>query len=59
MEQEEKLRGEVKTVMEFAYLCDRVSAGQGCLVAVTAITSWACVKYLGSMVRCCMAEDFF
>ena len=36
VEQEEKLCDEVETVMEFAYLGDRVNAGGGCEVAVTA-----------------------
>ena len=38
MEQEEKLCCEVETVMEFAYLADRVSAGAECDIALTAIT---------------------
>ena len=36
MEQEVKSCDEVKTVIEFTYLCDRVSAGGGCEAAVTA-----------------------
>ena len=36
VEQEVKLGDEVETVREFTYLGDRVSAGGGCEVAVTA-----------------------
>ena len=36
MEQEVKLCDEVETVRKFTYLGDRVSAGGGCEVAVTA-----------------------
>ena len=36
VDQKEKLCDEVKTVREFAYLGDRVSAGGGCEAAVTA-----------------------
>ena len=36
MEQEEKLCDVVETVCEFTYLGDRVSAGGGCVAAVTA-----------------------
>ena len=38
MEQEENLCDEVETGREFIYLGDRVSAGGGCEVAVTART---------------------
>ena len=38
MEQDENLCDEVETVREFTYLCDRVSAGEGCDAAVTART---------------------
>ena len=41
VEQEVKLCGEVETLLEFTYIGDRVSAGEGCEVAVTARTrSW-------------------
>ena len=38
VEQDEKLCNEVETVREFTYLGDRVSAGGGCEVVVTART---------------------
>ena len=43
VEQEDKLCDEVETVREFTYHGDRVSAGGGCEVAVTARTrcGWA------------------
>ena len=40
MEQEVKLCDEVKTVSEFTYLDDSVSAGGGCEAVVTARTRW-------------------
>ena len=46
MEQEEKLYDEVETVLEFTYLGDRVSAGGGCEVDVTARTRCGCVMFL-------------
>ena len=45
MEQEEKLCDEVKTVREFTYLGDRMSAGGGCEVVVTARTRCWLVKF--------------
>ena len=51
VEQEEKLYDEVKNVREFAYICDRVSAGRGCEAAVTAeqdlggLCLWSAVSY--------------
>ena len=36
VEQEEKLCNEVDIVQEFTYLGDKVSAGGGCVAAVTA-----------------------
>ena len=45
MEQEEKLCDEVETVQEFTDLGDRVSAGGGYKVAVTARTSCWCVMF--------------
>ena len=50
MEQEEKLCDEVETVWEFTYLGDRVSAGGGCVAAVTARTRCGWVKFI--RVRC-------
>ena len=44
MKQEERLFDEVKTVSEFTYLCDRISAGGGCDSAVTARTRCGWVK---------------
>ena len=44
MEQEEKLCDEVKTVREFTYHGDRVSAVGGCEAAVTSRTRCGCVK---------------
>ena len=44
MEQEENVCDEVKTVMEFAYLGDRVSAGGGCEAGVSARTRYGLVK---------------
>ena len=44
MEQEEKLCDEVETVKEFTYFGDRVSAGGGYDVALTAITRCGWVK---------------
>ena len=38
LEQEEKLCNEVETIIEFTYLGDRVSTGEGCEAAVTART---------------------
>ena len=46
VEQEEKLCDEVETVREFTYLCDRVSAGGGCEVAVTARKGCEWVEYM-------------
>ena len=57
MEQEEKLCDEVETVREYTYLCDRVSAGGGCEVDVTARKNVGGL-ILGSAVRCCMTGDF-
>ena len=45
MEQEERLCGEVETIMEFTYSGDWVSAGGGCEAAVTARTRCGWVKY--------------
>ena len=45
MEQEVKLCDEVETVSVFTYLGDRVSAGGGCEVGVTARTRCGWVKY--------------
>ena len=45
MEQEEKLCDEVKIGREFTYLVDRVSAGGGCEVAVTARTRCGWVRH--------------
>ena len=45
MEQEERLRDEVKTVREFTYLGDRLSAGRGCEVSVTDRTGCGWVKF--------------
>ena len=44
MEQEEKLCDEEETVWEFTHLGDRVSAGEGCEVAVTARTRCGWIK---------------
>ena len=44
MEQEKNLCHEVETVREFAFLCDRESAGGGCEAAVTARTRCGWVK---------------
>ena len=46
MEQKEKLCDEQKTVNEFTYLGDRMSAGGGCEAAVTTRTRCGWVKYL-------------
>ena len=45
MEQEVKLFDEVKTVSEFTYLGNRVSASGGCQTAVTARTRCGWVKF--------------
>ena len=45
VDQEEKICGEVDTVMEFTYLGDRVSAGGGCEAAVTVRTRCVWVKF--------------
>ena len=45
MEQEEKLCDDVKFVWEFTYPCDRVSAGGGCVAAVTARARCGWVKF--------------
>ena len=45
MVQEEMLCDDVKTVREFTYLGDRVSAGGGCEAAVTARTRCGWVKF--------------
>ena len=45
MEKEVKLCDEVKTVREFTYLGDRVSAGGGCEAAVTARTRCGLDKF--------------
>ena len=50
MQQEEKL----KTVSDFTYLGDRVSAGGGCEAAVTARTRFGWIKFR-SVVSCCMS----
>ena len=57
MELDEKLCDEVKTVMVFINVGDRVSADGGCEATVTArtICGWLC---LGSLVSCCMASYF-
>ena len=49
VEQEEKLCDEVKTVMKFTYLGERVSIGGGCEAAVTAITrcGWVMLRECG------------
>ena len=44
MDFEEKLRDQVETVREFAYLGDRVSAGGGCEAALTSRTRCGLVK---------------
>ena len=46
VEQEEKLCDEVKTVREFTYLGDGVSAGGGYVAAVTARTRCGWVKFM-------------
>ena len=45
MEQEEELCDEEGTVREFTYLGDRVSAGGGCDVAMTARTRCGWLKF--------------
>ena len=45
MEQEVKLCGDVEAVQEFTYLGDRVSAGGGCMAAVTARTRCGLVTF--------------
>ena len=45
MEQKEKLCDEVETLGQFTYLSDRVSAGGGCEVAVTAKTRCGWVRF--------------
>ena len=45
VEQEVKLCDEVKTVSEFTYLGNRVSAGGGCVAVVTARTRCGWVKF--------------
>ena len=45
MEQEVNLCDEDKTVSEFTYLVDRVSAGRGCEAAVSARTRCGWVKF--------------
>ena len=54
VEQKIMLCDEMETVREFTYLGDRVSAGGGCEVAVTARTRCWWVS-LGSAVSWCMA----
>ena len=46
MEQEEKSCDEVKTVREFTYLGDRVSAGGGCEAAVNTRTRCRWDKFI-------------
>ena len=45
MEREERLCDEVKTVREFTYLGDRVSAVGGCEAAMTARTRYRWVNF--------------
>ena len=47
----------MKTVREFTYLGDRVSAGDGCVAAVTVRTRCLSLS-LGSVVSCLMTGDF-
>ena len=56
VEQEEKLCGEMKTVREFTYLGDRVSAVGGYYAAVTVRIRSGRVKFRGA-VSCCIAGD--
>ena len=46
MEQEEKLCDLVDTAMEFTYICNRVSAGEGCEAALTARMRCGQVKFM-------------
>ena len=41
----EKLHDDVKTVIEFSYLGDRISSGGGCVAAVTSRTRLGWVKF--------------
>ena len=52
MEQEVKVCDEVETVSEFTYLCDRVSAGEGCEAVVTARTRcwWVNFRECGELL---------
>ena len=52
MEQEEKFCDEGKTIREFTYLGDSVSAGGGCEAAVTArtIRGWAKLRECGELL---------
>ena len=52
VQQEVKLCDEVKTVSEFTYLSDRVSAGGGCEPAVTARTrsGWVKLRECGELL---------
>ena len=52
VEQEVKLCDEVKTLTEFTYLDDRVSAGGGCEAAVTARTrcGWDKLRNCGELL---------
>ena len=52
MEQEENLCDKVKTVVEFIYLGDRVSAGGGCEADVTARTRcwWIMFRECGELL---------
>ena len=52
MDQEVKLYDEIKTVSEFTYLSDRLSASEGCEAAVTASTiyGWAKIREYGEFL---------
>ena len=56
VEQDKTLCDEMKTVKEFTYHGDRVSAGGGCEAAVTARRRCGWVR-LGSVVSCCVAGE--